>query len=93
MESEAEMTATSGLPISQSLLEEAETVLAEHETLPVFVEPTLREAVARRRVQREFVARGRASAMEARRTGEYVDATEVHATFQTMLNAARRRTN
>ncbi|WP_230957816.1 hypothetical protein [Burkholderia diffusa] len=47
MESEAEMTATSGLRISQSLLEDAETVLAEHETLPVFVEPTLREAVAR----------------------------------------------
>ncbi|WP_269506886.1 YlcI/YnfO family protein [Burkholderia sp. IMCC1007] len=82
-------TAMSTLSVDRKLLEAAETVLAENETLSAFVESTLRDAIARRRLRREFVARGLASAREARRTGEYVDAAEVQAKLETMLKAAR----
>ncbi|RQR44208.1 MULTISPECIES: YlcI/YnfO family protein [unclassified Burkholderia] len=85
-------TAMSVLRVDRKLLEAAESVLEENETLSAFVESTLRAAVARRRTQREFVARGLASADEARRTGEYVDAAEVQASLGTMLNAARAAT-
>ncbi|MFP3501543.1 YlcI/YnfO family protein [Burkholderia sp. SIMBA_062] len=77
------------LRVDQTLLEEAQTVLAENETLSAFVESTLRAAIARRRSQRECVARGVLSAEEARRTGEYVDAAEVRIELGTMLKAAR----
>ncbi|MBR8174359.1 YlcI/YnfO family protein [Burkholderia ambifaria] len=77
------------LRVDQTLLEEAQTVLAENETLSAFVESTLRAVIARRRSQGEFVARGVWSAEEARRTGEYVDAAEVQIELGTMLKAAR----
>ncbi|MFL6670600.1 MAG: YlcI/YnfO family protein [Burkholderia ambifaria] len=77
------------LRVDQTLLEEAQTVLAENETLSVFVESTLRAAIARRHAQRECVARGVLSAAEARRTGEYIDAAEVQIELGTMLKAAR----
>ncbi|WP_283842750.1 hypothetical protein [Burkholderia pyrrocinia] len=48
-----------------------------------------RDRIARRRVQREFVARGVASRDEARRTGEYIDAANVQAELERMLKAAR----
>lgn len=47
------------------------------------------DGVARRRAQREFVARGLASRDEARRTGEYIDAANVRAELGRMLKAAR----
>ncbi|WP_318654696.1 hypothetical protein [Burkholderia sp. S-53] len=48
-----------------------------------------RDSIERRRVQREFVARGVASRDEARRTGEYIDAANVQAELERMLKAAR----
>ncbi|WP_409364420.1 hypothetical protein [Burkholderia sp. Bp8992] len=48
-----------------------------------------RDGVARRRVQREFVARGLASRHEARRTGEYIEAADVQAELERMLKVAR----
>ncbi|WP_423761357.1 prevent-host-death protein [Burkholderia sp. NLJ2] len=48
-----------------------------------------RDGIARRRVQREFVARGVASRDEALRTGEYIDAANVQAELERMLKAAR----
>ncbi|WP_322087436.1 hypothetical protein [Burkholderia sp. BCC1999] len=48
-----------------------------------------RDGVARRRVQREFMARGLASRDEARRTGEYIEAASVQAELERMLNVAR----
>ncbi|WP_396331339.1 YlcI/YnfO family protein [Burkholderia anthina] len=76
-------TTMSTLRVDRTLLEAAETVLAENETLSAFVESTLRDAIARRRLRHEFVTRGLASA------GEYVDAAKVHAKLGTMLKAAR----
>ncbi|PFH19777.1 YlcI/YnfO family protein [Burkholderia sp. JKS000303] len=77
------------LRVDPQLREEAESVLAENETLSAFMESTLRDGIARRRVQREFVARGLASRAEAQRTGEYVDAADVQSELERMLEAAR----
>ncbi|WP_244107114.1 hypothetical protein [Burkholderia sp. BCC0419] len=48
-----------------------------------------RDGVVPPSVQREFVARGLASRNEARRTGEYIEAANVHAELERMLKAAR----
>ncbi|QTD93446.1 YlcI/YnfO family protein [Burkholderia anthina] len=77
------------LRVDPQLREEAESVLAENETLSAFMESALRDGIARRRVQREFVARGLASRAEAQRTGEYVDAADVQSELERMLEAAR----
>lgn len=55
------------LRVDPQLREEAESVLAENETLSAFMESALRDGIARRRLQHEFVARGLASRDEARR--------------------------
>ncbi|MFP3560750.1 prevent-host-death protein, partial [Paraburkholderia sp. SIMBA_049] len=57
--------------------------------LSAFMELALRDGIARRRLQHEFVARGLASRDEARRTGEYVDAADVQVELEDMLKAAR----
>ncbi|MBR8320667.1 MULTISPECIES: YlcI/YnfO family protein [Burkholderia cepacia complex] len=77
------------LRVDPQLREEAESVLKENETLSAFMESALRDGIARRRLQREFVTRGLASRDEARRTGEYVDAADVQAELEGMLKAAR----
>ncbi len=70
---------------------EVEAVLAEGETLSQFVEASVRASVEHRRVQSEFIARGLRSRDEARRTGEYVDASVVVANLQRRLDAARKQ--
>ena len=70
---------------------EVEAVLTEDETLSEFVEAAVRDSVARRRVQAEFIARGLRSRDEARRTGEYVDAEVVLEQLQRKLDTARAR--
>ncbi|WGY70161.1 prevent-host-death protein [Burkholderia cepacia] len=77
------------LRVDPQLREAAESVLEENETLSAFMESALRDGIARRRLQREFVTRGLASRDEARRTGEYVDAVDVQAELEGMLKAAR----
>ncbi|MEK7915786.1 hypothetical protein AAB988_31635 [Burkholderia contaminans] len=47
------------------------------------------DGISRRRMQREFVARGVAARDEARRSGEYIDAAHVLAELERMLEAAR----
>ncbi|WP_321955608.1 YlcI/YnfO family protein [Paraburkholderia bannensis] len=68
----------------------AEEVLNDNESLSAFMEAALREGVARRRLQREFVARGLDSRAQARRDNEYFAAEDVHAELEGMLNAARK---
>jgi predicted transcriptional regulator len=74
---------------SADLRKAAEEVLNENESLSSFMEASLRESIAKRRLQREFVARGLAARDEAQRTGEYFDADDVHAELASMLQAAR----
>lgn len=76
------------LRVAPELRQAAEAVLNEGESLSSFMEQTLRNEVNRRRVQAEFIARGLASRDEARRTGKYYAADEVHAELRAMLAEA-----
>ncbi len=78
------------LRVDPALREAAEAVLHEGESLSSFMEQSLRDEVARRQLQREFLARGLASRAEARKTGEYFEADAVHAELRGMLVKARK---
>jgi len=85
---------TSTLPpvrVDPALREAAESVLGEGETLSSFVETSLRAQIDKRVVQREFVARGLASAAEARRTGVYYTADEVIQHLRMKVDSAKRK--
>lgn len=58
----------------------------EAESLSEFVETAELEAARRRHAQEAFLARGRASLAEARRTGEYHNADQVLAALQARLD-------
>jgi hypothetical protein len=77
------------LRVDPELRQAAESVLHENESLSAFMEAAVRESVARRRVQREFVARGLDSREQARRDNEYFEADAVHAELESMLNAKK----
>ncbi len=77
------------LRVAPELRRAAESVLGEGESLSSFVEQSIRASIDRRRLQREFIARGLASRDEARRTGEYFTADEVHKELDGMLKAAK----
>lgn len=76
--------------VELELREEVQSVLLKGETLSQFVEASVRAAVARRRNQAEFIARGLLSRDEAQRTGEYVEADAALAGLEAKLTAARR---
>lgn len=78
------------LRVDPELRRAAEAVLHEHESLSAFMEAALRDGVARRRAQHEFVARGLASAARSRRELDHIDADDVHAELEGMLSAARK---
>ncbi len=77
--------------VDAELREAAERVLREGETLTSLIETAVRETIHRRCVQDDFVARGLQSSEDARRTGIYHPATEVHAELQRRLDARRKR--
>jgi predicted transcriptional regulator len=76
--------------VEQSLLQVAESVLREGETLSTFVSESIRASVQRRKFQSEFVARGLIAREEARATGKYFTAEEVHRELDLMLVHAER---
>lgn len=63
--------------VEPSIRDEIEAVLREGESLSEFLETAAVEAARRRRAQEQFLARGRASLAQARRTGEFYAADEV----------------
>jgi len=69
---------------------EVEGVLAPGESLSVFVESAIRETVARRKNQAEFVRRGIAAIEATQRTGTGVPAEAVVAKLEAKLAAARK---
>lgn len=79
------------LRVDPELREAAESVLQKGESLSSFVEESLRAGVERRRLQREFIARGLAARDEAHRTGEYFAAKDVLSDLDRMLHAAESR--
>jgi predicted transcriptional regulator len=68
---------------------EVEGVLAPGESLSVFVESAIRETVARRKNQAEFVRRGLAAIEDTQRTGTGIPAEAVVAKLEAKLAAAR----
>lgn len=77
------------LRVEPELRDAAIGVLHPGETLSAFAEESLRSSIARRQWQLEFIARGLASRDEARRTGDYVDARELHTKLRAKLAAAK----
>jgi hypothetical protein len=81
------------LRVEPELRQAAEDVLKENESLSSFMEASLRASIAQRKLHREFIARGLAARDEARETGEYYDASDVHAELEGMLQAAKQAGN
>ena len=65
-------------------------MLQEDETLPMFVEESIRQGVLLRQMRRDFIERGLASAEEAEQSGEYVDADDVLRELDEMCICAER---
>lgn len=85
---------TASLPslrVDPELRRAAESVLEDGESLSSFVEDSVREGIERRRLRREFVARGLASRDEAKYSGEYFSADEVQSELDGMLKEAEAR--
>lgn len=82
-------TSVPTLPIDPALRQAAEGVLRENESLSTYVEAALRESIARRRLQREFVARGLAAREQARNDNQYFEATDAQASLEHRLAAAK----
>ena len=79
------------LRVAPDLRQAAENVLQEGETISSFVEQSLRTNIARRQLQKEFIARGLASRDEARQTGEYYPAEEVLQELDGILAPTRKK--
>ena len=76
------------LRVDPDLRRAAEAVLLENESLSAFMESALRAAIGRRRLQRDFLARGLAARDEAHRERAYFDASGVHAELDNMSPTA-----
>jgi predicted transcriptional regulator len=81
------------LRVAPELRQAAEDLLEPGETLSGFVEQSIRAGIDRRRMRKEFVARGLASRDEAKRTGAYFTAEEIHDELDAMLFRAESKTN
>jgi hypothetical protein len=79
------------LRVEPDLREAAESVLRQGETLTSLMETAVRETIHKRRVQDEFIARGLRSSEDAKRTGIYHPASEVHPELQRRLEAKRKQ--
>ena len=73
--------------VTPSVRQQIERVLHDGETLSQFVEQAAVEAAQRRKVQQEFITRGRASLAHARKTGEHYSAADVLTAMQKRLDA------
>lgn len=71
--------------------DEVEQLLGPNESLSQFVEAAIRASVHQRRSQVEFVARGKRSLADARKTGLYYDAAEVMQGLRDKLASAKAR--
>ncbi len=79
------------LRVEPLLRADAESVLRVGETLTSLMETAMRETIARRRTQDEFMARGLRSAQDAKQTGTYHAAEVVHGELQQRLDARRKQ--
>jgi len=78
------------LRVSEQLRADAESVLAPGETLSAFLMDAVSRSIDFRKSQKEFLARGMASAERARAVGGYVPADKVIAGLRKRLVSAQR---
>lgn len=79
------------LRVEPQLRAAAESVLREGETLTSLIETAMRETIARRRTQDEFLARGLRAALDAKQTGMHYAAEAVHDELAQRLDARRKQ--
>jgi predicted transcriptional regulator len=79
------------LRVSQELRKQAEAVLEQGETLSGFVLDALTRSIEYRNARQEFIARGLASAAQAKKTGKYVSADKVIDKLARKLAKAKQR--
>ena len=79
--------------VDPELRAEAERLLEDNETLSAMMQQALRRELHRRTAEREFLARGLASADKARKTGEYVLAEQVLADLESILAETEEQTS
>lgn len=79
------------LRVSPELRAQAEAVLEQGETLSAFVLDALNRSIESRKTRQEFIARGLASAAQAKKTGKYVPAERVIGKLARKLANAKRR--
>ncbi len=79
------------LRVSRELRKRAEAVLERGETLSGFVLDALTRSIEYRNARREFIARGLASAAQAKKTGKYVPADRVIGKLARKLVKAKQR--
>jgi len=77
------------LRVDPELRAAAESVLKEGESLSAFIENSVKAQVSYRKTQAEFIARGLASRGNAKKSGIYFDADDVHAELRAMLEAKK----
>lgn len=88
------MAKTATLPslrVDPQLRHDAETVLEDGESLSQLIESAVRDEVALRRHQTEFLARGLAARDKARETSRYVSSDTMLDQLQSRLQAARQK--
>ncbi len=79
------------LRVDPQFRQDAESVLAPNETLSQFIEQAVRDQVALRKANRDFLQRAMASRERAHATGRYRSADEVINGLQTLLDEERLR--
>jgi len=79
------------LRVSPGLRKQAESVLERGETLSGFMLEALNRNIEQRKVRQEFIARGLASAAQARKTGKYIPAERLIGKLAAKLAKAKRR--
>lgn len=67
----------------------AESVLHEGESLSSFVEQAIRDSIAYRQAEQEFISRGLKARDQARQSGRYIEASVVVDRLQGMLDEAK----
>ena len=85
---------TTSLPplrVSPALRKQAEAVLEQGETLSGFVLDAVTRSIEYRNTRQEFIARGLASAAQAKKTGRYVPADRVIGKLARRLAKAKQR--
>ena len=80
------------LRVDDELRSAAQSVLRDGETISTFILDSVRLNIFRREAQREFISRGLVARDEAKRTGQYVSATDMLKRLDQTIEKAKAKT-